>query len=54
VTQAKKNIQPQRRDLSLDPLVAVLEGKRYVHSTRDREAENFSLMLLRVAKGHLV
>jgi len=45
---AKKNLIPPRRDLRLDPLVEVLEGKRYVHSHCYREDE--ILMLLRVAK----
>ncbi len=39
---------PPRRDLRLEPLVEVLEGKRYVHSHCYREDE--ILMLLRVAK----
>jgi len=43
-----KSAQPPRRDLRLDPLVEVLEGKRYVHSHCYREDE--ILMLLRVAK----
>jgi imidazolonepropionase-like amidohydrolase len=43
-----KTAQPPRRDLRLDPLVEVLEGKRYVHSHCYREDE--ILMLLRVAK----
>src|SRR5262249_39026181 len=43
-----KNLVPPRRDLRLDPLVEVLEGKRYVHSHCYREDE--ILMLLRVAK----
>ncbi len=43
-----KNLTPPRRDLRLDPLVEVLEGKRYVHSHCYREDE--ILMLLRVAK----
>jgi hypothetical protein len=43
-----KNLIPPRRDLKLDPLVEVLEGKRYVHSHCYREDE--ILMLLRVAK----
>jgi imidazolonepropionase-like amidohydrolase len=43
----KNAIQP-RRDLRLDPLVEVLEGKRYVHAHCYREDE--ILMLLRVAK----
>src|SRR3984893_14151026 len=44
----EKNVIPPRRDLRLDPLVEVLEGKRYVHSHCYREDE--ILMLLRVAK----
>ncbi len=44
----EKNIIPPRRDLQLEPLVEVLEGKRYVHSHCYREDE--ILMLLRVAK----
>ena len=45
---SEKNLIPPRRDLRLDPLVEVLEGKRYVHSHCYREDE--ILMLLRVAK----
>ena len=48
VASGDKNAQPPRRDLRLDPLVEVLEGKRYVHSHCYREDE--ILMLLRVAK----
>jgi imidazolonepropionase-like amidohydrolase len=44
----EKNLISPRRDLKLDPLVEVLEGKRYVHSHCYREDE--ILMLLRVAK----
>ena len=44
----EKNVLPPRRDLRLEPLVEVLEGKRYVHSHCYREDE--ILMLLRVAK----
>jgi imidazolonepropionase-like amidohydrolase len=44
----EKNLISPRRDLRLDPLVEVLEGKRYVHSHCYREDE--ILMLLRVAK----
>jgi imidazolonepropionase-like amidohydrolase len=44
----EKNVIPPRRDLRLEPLVEVLEGKRYVHSHCYREDE--ILMLLRVAK----
>jgi len=43
-----KSAIPPRRDLRLEPLVEVLEGKRYVHSHCYREDE--ILMLLRVAK----
>jgi imidazolonepropionase-like amidohydrolase len=44
----EKNVIAPRRDLRLEPLVEVLEGKRYVHSHCYREDE--ILMLLRVAK----
>ena len=44
----EKKLIPPRRDLRLEPLVEVLEGKRYVHSHCYREDE--ILMLLRVAK----
>ena len=44
----EKNLVAPRRDLRLEPLVEVLEGKRYVHSHCYREDE--ILMLLRVAK----
>ena len=48
VAAGDKNAIPPRRDLRLEPLVEVLEGKRYVHSHCYREDE--ILMLLRVAK----
>jgi len=48
VAGGEKNLIPPRRDLKLDPLVEVLEGKRYVHAHCYREDE--ILMLLRVAK----
>jgi imidazolonepropionase-like amidohydrolase len=48
VAASGKNPLPPRRDLRLEPLVEVLEGKRYVHSHCYREDE--ILMLLRVAK----
>jgi imidazolonepropionase-like amidohydrolase len=48
VSGGNKNAIPPRRDLRLDPLVEVLEGKRYVHAHCYREDE--ILMLLRVAK----
>ena len=48
VAAGQKNVVPPRRDLRLDPLVEVLQGKRYVHAHCYREDE--ILMLLRVAK----
>jgi imidazolonepropionase-like amidohydrolase len=42
------NLIPPRRDLRLEPLVEVLEGRRYVHSHCYRADE--ILMLLRVAR----
>src|SRR5690348_1529394 len=48
VAAGEKNLIPPRRDLRVEPLVEVLEGKRYVHSHCYREDE--ILMLLRVAK----
>jgi imidazolonepropionase-like amidohydrolase len=48
VSAGDKNLIAPRRDLRLEPLVEVLEGKRYVHSHCYREDE--ILMLLRVAK----
>ena len=48
VAAGEKSLIPPRRDLRLEPLVEVLEGKRYVHSHCYREDE--ILMLLRVAK----
>ena len=48
IAAGEKNLLPPRRDLRLDPLVEVLEGKRYIHSHCYREDE--ILMLLRVAK----
>jgi imidazolonepropionase-like amidohydrolase len=48
IAGGEKNVIPPRRDLKLDPLVEVLEGKRYVHAHCYREDE--ILMLLRVAK----
>ena len=42
------NLIPPRRDLRLDPLVEVLEGKRYVHAHCYRADE--ILMLLRVGE----
>ena len=48
VSVGEKNVLPPRRDLRLEPLVEVLDGKRYVHAHCYREDE--ILMLLRVAK----
>jgi imidazolonepropionase-like amidohydrolase len=48
VAGGAKNLIAPRRDLRLEPLVEVLEGKRYVHAHCYREDE--ILMLLRVAK----
>jgi imidazolonepropionase-like amidohydrolase len=48
IAAGQKNVISPRRDLKLDPLVEVIEGKRYVHAHCYREDE--ILMLLRVAK----
>ena len=48
VAAGNKDAIAPRRDLRLDPLVEVLQGKRYVHAHCYREDE--ILMLLRVAK----
>jgi imidazolonepropionase-like amidohydrolase len=48
ISAGGKNVLPPRRDLRLEPLVEVLDGKRYVHAHCYREDE--ILMLLRVAK----
>jgi imidazolonepropionase-like amidohydrolase len=47
VAKGEKNLIAPRRDLELDPLVEVLEGKRLVHAHSYRADE--ILMLLRVA-----
>jgi imidazolonepropionase-like amidohydrolase len=47
VAHGGKNLIPPRRDLALDPLVEVLEGKRYVHSHCYRADE--ILMLINIA-----
>ena len=44
----EQNLIPPRRDVTLDPLVEVLEGKRYIHAHSYRADE--ILMLLHVAK----
>jgi imidazolonepropionase-like amidohydrolase len=48
VKAGKKNLVAPRRDLQLDPLVEVLEGKRLVHAHCYRADE--ILMLIRVAR----
>jgi imidazolonepropionase-like amidohydrolase len=50
VAAGEKSVIPPQRNLKLDPLVEVLEGKRYVHAHCYREDE--ILMLLRVAKEY--
>jgi imidazolonepropionase-like amidohydrolase len=47
VKRGEKNIVPPRRDLELEPLVEVLEGKRFVHAHSYRGDE--ILMLLNLA-----
>jgi imidazolonepropionase-like amidohydrolase len=47
VGRGEKNVIPPRRDLQLEPLVEVLEGKRYVHAHSYRSDEIF--MLIRLA-----
>lgn len=44
--KAGKTKVPPRRDLELDPLVEVLEGKRLVHAHGYRSDEHLNLMLL--------
>jgi len=48
VAKGEKNLVPPEHDLELDPLVEVLEGKRFVHAHSYRADE--MLMLLNVAK----
>jgi imidazolonepropionase-like amidohydrolase len=48
VARGEKNLVAPRRDLELEPLVEILEGKRYVHAHSYRADE--MLMLLEVAK----
>jgi imidazolonepropionase-like amidohydrolase len=47
-TRGEKNLVPPRRDLQLEPLVEVLEGKRYVHAHCYRADE--ILMLISLAE----
>jgi imidazolonepropionase-like amidohydrolase len=44
--RAKKSNVPPRRDIELDPLVEILEGKRLVHAHGYRSDEHLNLMLL--------
>ncbi len=46
VAAGEKNVIPPRRDLKLDPLVEVLEGKRWVHAHCYRADEMIQLVLL--------
>jgi imidazolonepropionase-like amidohydrolase len=46
-SRGEKNLVPPRRDLELEPLVEILEGKRYVHSHCYRADE--ILMLINLA-----
>jgi imidazolonepropionase-like amidohydrolase len=48
VARGEKNLVPPRRDLELEPLVEVLEGKRLVHAHSYSASE--MLMLMNVAK----
>ncbi len=47
VRRGEKNLVPPRRDLQLEPLVEVLEGKRYVHAHSYRADE--IMMLINIA-----
>ena len=47
VAKGEKNLMPPRRDLQLEPLVEILEGKRYVHAHCYRADE--ILMLISIA-----
>jgi imidazolonepropionase-like amidohydrolase len=44
--KAKKTTVPPRRDLELEPLVEVIEGKRLVHAHGYRSDEHLNLLLL--------
>jgi imidazolonepropionase-like amidohydrolase len=44
--KAKKTNVPPRRDLELEPLVEILEGKRLVHCHGYRSDEHYNLLLL--------
>ena len=47
VSRRDQNVMPPRRDLELEPLVEILEGKRYVHAHSYRAEE--ILMLINLA-----
>lgn len=47
VSRREQNVMPPRRDLELEPLVEILEGKRYVHAHSYRADE--ILMLINLA-----
>jgi imidazolonepropionase-like amidohydrolase len=44
IAAGEKNVIPPKRDLKLEPLVEILEGKRYVHSHGYRADEMVELM----------
>ncbi len=44
--RAKKTMVPPRRDLELEPIVEILEGKRLVHAHGYRADEHLNLLLL--------
>jgi hypothetical protein len=46
IYKAKKTNVPPRRDIELEPLVEILEGKRLVHAHGYRSDEHLNLMLL--------
>jgi imidazolonepropionase-like amidohydrolase len=46
VSKGQKNLMPPRRDLQLEPLVEILEGKRYVHAHCYRADEILMLISL--------
>jgi len=46
VSKGQKNLLPPRRDLQLEPLVEILEGKRYVHAHCYRADEILMLISL--------
>ena len=52
--RAKKTKVPPRRDLELEPLVEILEGKRWVHAHGYRSDEHLNLLLLADEMGFRV